>query len=254
VKLHGVINASPDSLADFSIATSVAEAVTRAETLIRNGCVGVDLGAAGSTQYADRVDTEKEWDRLDGKIQALSGMGIELSIDTWNPEIMERALNAGANFMNASDGLQNPVMVELAADSGVPVILPFLNGDDPKSLELVTGDPLKAIIVWFEDALAKIEQAGVKREQVILDPGTGFGPANWLWEDRYKFQETIYSNLEELRIFELPIYIALPWKMEDGRRDLLNILLKVGFDYGRTHIPEQVFEAKAQMIRDETIE
>ena len=44
----------------------------------------------------------------EGKIEAISALGIELSIDTWNPEIMERALDAGANFMNASDGLQNP--------------------------------------------------------------------------------------------------------------------------------------------------
>ena len=247
VKLHGVINASLDSLADFSIATTVEETLSRAQELMQNGCVGIDLGAAGSTQYADRVNTEEEWNRLEGKIQALSELNVELSIDTWNPEIMERALNAGANFMNASDGLQNPIMVDLAADRGVPVVLPFLNGSDPKSLEFVSGDPLTVILSWFEEALEQLEKSGIKREQLILDPGTGFGPADWAWEDRYKFQERIYRNLEQLRVFELPVYIALPWKMEDGRRELLDILLEVGFDYGRTHIPEQILEAKKNM-------
>ena len=160
---------------------------------------------------------------------------------------MERALDAGANFMNASDGLQDPRMIEIAADRGVPVILPFLNGDDPKSLEFVTGDPLATILVWFEDALGRLDRAGVRKEQLILDPGTGFGPADWAWEDRFKFQETIYRNLERLRVFELPIYIALPWKMEDGRKDLLDILLAVGFDYGRTHVPKQILEAKREL-------
>tara|TARA_B100000700_G_C14966930_1_gene819303 strand:+ start:749 stop:1510 length:762 start_codon:yes stop_codon:yes gene_type:complete len=247
VKLHGVINASHDSLADFSIATTVGETIARAKDLLQQGCIGIDIGAAGSTQYADRVSTEEEWQRLDGKLQALAELEIELSIDTWNPEIMERALDAGANFMNASDGLQDPAMVEIAADRGVPVILPFLNGDDPKSLEFVTGDPLATILLWFENALERLDQAGVNKEQLILDPGTGFGPADWAWEDRFRFQEKIYRNLERLRVFELPIYIALPWKMEDGRRDLLDILLDVGFDYGRTHIPEQILEAQREL-------
>ncbi|OUV78665.1 MAG: hypothetical protein CBC90_00950 [Acidimicrobiaceae bacterium TMED130] len=247
MKLHGVINASGDSLADFSIALDVQSAVKRAEELVNDGCVGIDLGAAGSTQFASRVEIEEEWERLDGKIQAIAELGVELSVDTWKPEIMARSLEAGANFMNASDGMQNPEMVEIAVSSGVPVVLPFLSGDDPKSLEFVTGDPIKQIVNWFESSLDKLEKTGLKREQLILDPGTGFGPANWEWEDRYRYQERIYSNIGELKIFGLPIYVALPWKFEDGRRHLLEILLENGFDYGRTHLPKKVLEIKREM-------
>ena len=242
-----MINASGDSLADFSIALDVQSAVKRAEELVNDGCVGIDLGAAGSTQFASRVEIEEEWERLDGKIQAIAELGVELSVDTWKPEIMARSLEAGANFMNASDGMQNPEMVEIAVSSGVPVVLPFLSGDDPKSLEFVTGDPIKQIVNWFESSLDKLEKTGLKREQLILDPGTGFGPANWEWEDRYRYQERIYSNIGELKIFGLPIYVALPWKFEDGRRHLLEILLENGFDYGRTHLPKKVLEIKREM-------
>ena len=247
MKLHGVINASGDSLADFSIALDVESAVKRAKELVNDGCVGIDLGAAGSTQFASRVEIEEEWERLDGKIQAIAELGVELSVDTWKPEIMARSLEAGANFMNASDGMQNPEMVEIAVSSGVPVVLPFLSGDDPKSLEFVTGDPIEQIVNWFESSLDKLEKTGLKREQLILDPGTGFGPANWEWEDRYRYQERVYSNIGELKIFGLPIYVALPWKFEDGRRHLLEILLKNGFDYGRTHLPKKVLEIKREM-------
>ena len=247
MKLHGVINASGDSLADFSIALDVKSAVKRAKELVNDGCVGIDLGAAGSTQFANRVEIEEEWERLDGKIQAIAELGVELSVDTWKPEIMARSLEAGANFMNASDGMQNPEMVEIAVSSGVPVVLPFLSGDDPKSLEFVTGDPIKQIVNWFESSLDKLEKTGLKREQLILDPGTGFGPANWEWEDRYRYQERVYSNIGELKIFGLPIYVALPWKFEDGRRHLLEILLENGFDYGRTHLPKKVLEIKREM-------
>ena len=248
MKLHGVINASHDSLADFSIALTIEETMSRAKELIQKGCVGIDIGAAGSTQFADRVDTDEEWSRLEGKIEALSALEIELSIDTWNPEIMKRALDAGANFMNASDGLQNPLMVDLAAERQVPVVLPFLNGNDPKSLEFVSGDPLETILPWFDETLTKLEKSGIKQQQLILDPGTGFGPADWAWEERQQFQERIYRNLERLRVFGLPVYIALPWKMEDGRRELLDILLEVGFDYGRTHIPEQILDAQKELF------
>jgi len=248
VKLHGVINASHDSLADFSIALTIEETMSRAKELIQKGCVGIDIGAAGSTQFADRVDTDEEWSRLEGKIEALSALEIELSIDTWNPEIMKRALDAGANFMNASDGLQNPLMVDLAAERQVPVVLPFLNGNDPKSLEFVSGDPLETILPWFDETLTKLEKSGIKQQQLILDPGTGFGPADWAWEERQQFQEKIYRNLERLRVFGLPVYIALPWKMEEGRRELLDILLEVGFDYGRTHIPEQILDAQKELF------
>ena len=247
MKLHGVINASGDSLADFSIALDVERAVKRAKELVNDGCVGIDLGAAGSTQFASRVEIEEEWERLDGKIQAIAELGVELSVDTWKPEIMARSLEAGANFMNASDGMQNPEMVEIAVSSGVPVVLPFLSGDDPKSLEFVTGDPIEQIVNWFESSLDKLEKTGLKREQLILDPGTGFGPANWEWEDRYRYQERVYSNIGELKIFGLPIYVALPWKFEDGRRHLLEILLENGFDYGRTHLPKKVLEIKREM-------
>ena len=242
-----MINASGDSLADFSIALDVESAVKRAKELVTDGWVGIDLGAAGSTQFASRVEIEEEWERLYGKIQAIAELGVELSVDTWKPEIMARSLEAGANFMNASDGMQNPEMVEIAVSSGVPVVLPFLSGDDPKSLEFVTGDPIKQIVNWFESSLDKLEKTGLKREQLILDPGTGFGPANWEWEDRYRYQERVYSNIGELKIFGLPIYVALPWKFEDGRRHLLEILLENGFDYGRTHLPKKVLEIKREM-------
>ena len=107
VKLHGVVNASPDSLANFSIALDTASAVARATELIQAGCVGIDLGGAGSTQFAQRVDLEEEWDRLDGKIQAIAALGVDLSVDTWNPEIMARAIDeSGIQFrmLNKSKG------------------------------------------------------------------------------------------------------------------------------------------------------
>ena len=245
--LHGVVNASPDSLAAFSVATTVAAALARAEALLQNGCAGIDLGGAGSTQFARRVDVDTEWSRLDGKVQALAELcsagGAQLSVDSWQPEIMRRALESGATMINAADGLQNAAMVELAAEHDVPVVAPFVWGADPKDSKLVTGDPIETICGWFERSLQRWDSAGIDRTRLILDPGTGFGPPDWDWDDRYRYQKRVYTSLDALREFRLPIYLPLPWKRTAQHDELLDICIRAGFDYGRCHRPEQVIEA-----------
>lgn len=246
-----MINASPDSLADFSVATTVEGAVTRACELLDGGCVGIDLGGAGSTQFAARVDIEVEWDRLDGKVQALAELcgdrGAVLSVDSWQPEIMRRSLECGASMINAADGLQNPAMVRLAAEQDVPVVVPFVWGTDPKASRHVAGDPVETICAWFRRSLARWEGAGIGRHRLILDPGTGFGPPDWDWADRYRYQKRVYEGLDALRAFGLPVYLPLPWKRTDQHDELLEICIRSGFDYGRCHRPDRVLGAMARL-------
>ena len=246
-----MVNASPDSLAGFSVATTVEGAVARALELLDGGCVGIDLGGAGSTQFADRVDVEVEWARLDGKVQALAELcearDAELSVDSWQPEIMRRALECGATMINAADGLQNPAMVRLAAERELPVVAPFLWGDDPKSSRHVVGDPMETICDWFGRSLRRWERAGIARDRLILDPGTGFGPPDWEWADRYRYQKRVYENLDALRAFGLPIYLPLPWKQTAQHDELLEICIRSGFDYGRCHRPDRVLDVMRRL-------
>ena len=251
MRLHGVVNASPDSLAGFSVAATVDGAVARAVELLDQGCVGIDLGGAGSTQFADRVDVEAEWQRLDGKVQALAELcearGAKLSVDSWQPEIMRRALDCGVTIINAADGLQNPEMVRLAAESDVPVVAPFVWGADPKASRHVIGDPVEVICKWFDRSLHRWDGAGIERSRLILDPGTGFGPPGWEWADRFRYQKRVYENLAALRAFGLPIYLPLPWKQTDQHDELLEICIRAGFDYGRCHRPDRVLEAMSRL-------
>ena len=251
LRLHGVVNASPDSRAAFSVALTVQDALTRAAELLEAGCVGIDIGGAGSTPFADRVDVEVEWQRLDGKVQALAVVceerGAQLSVDSWQPEIMRRALDCGATMINAADGLQNPAMVRLAAERDVPVVAPFVWGADPKASVRVPGDPVDVICGWFSRSLRRWEDAGVERSRLILDPGTGFGPPGWEWADRYRYQKRVYENLHALRAFGLPVYLPLPWKQTDQHDELLEICIRAGFDYGRCHRPDRVLEAMVRL-------
>jgi dihydropteroate synthase len=250
MKLYGVCNASPDSFNTDSIVVTVDEAMTRAKDLLESGADAIDLGGQGSTFQATQVDVETEWSRMADLIPALAGLGVELSVDTWNVEVMRRSLDAGATVMNAADALQQAGMWELAAERQVPVVLPFMLGVDPLHLEHVHGDAVDVMCDWFDAKLNEAKRWGI-RDNLIIDPGTGFAPLGWEWESRYHYQKHIYSNLDRLRVFGLPVYIAMPWRRTDQHDELLEIVLRQDVDYGRVHYPAHIRSVHQSVSRPE---
>jgi dihydropteroate synthase len=246
VELFGVVNASPDSLNTDSIVTGVAAAVARAEQLLAEGADGIDLGGQGSTDAATVVDWRDEWSRLEPLVPALAALGVPLSVDTWKPDVARRALEAGATVLNAADGMQTDAMWAIVAEFEVPVVVPFLSGPNPREMEHVRTDPVATIVEFFEARLADADRFGV-RDLCIVDPGTGFAPSNWPWEERYLYQKQVYSNLDELRRFGLPLYIALPWKDTPQHWELMDIVLRNRPEYGRAHYPGLVRERESAL-------
>lgn len=244
--LYGVVNASPDSLNTDSIATTPTAATRRGEYLLNNGCQGIDLGGQGSTDNATVIPWQDEWARLADIVTALAAFGVPLSIDSWKPEVTRLALENGATVINAADGMQTDAMWEVAADFGVPIVLPFLSGPNPREMELVRADPVGVMVDFFEDQLRTADRFGL-RQNCILDPGTGFAPSNWPWEERYIYQKRVYSNLSELRRFGLPLYIALPWKETAQHDELLEIVLAQRPEYGRAHYPAKIRRVEASL-------
>jgi dihydropteroate synthase len=245
VFLYGVVNASPDSLNLDSIATTPAAAVARATALLADGANGIDLGGQGSTDNATVVPWQAEWDRLSNVIPALAALGVPISVDTWRPEVARLALEHGATVINAADGMQSVDMWEVAADFDVPIVVPFLSGPNPREMDHVRTDPVQTIVDFFEARLADADRYGL-RHRCIIDPGTGFAPSNWPWEERYLYQRVVYSNLDALRVFGLPLYIALPWKETEQHDELLDIVIAGKPEFGRAHYPAKIrrFEAR----------
>ncbi len=239
VKLFAVLNASPDSLNTESIVTDAASAIGRACKLLADGADGLDLGGQGSTDAAAVVGWETEWSRLATLVPALAALGVPLSIDTWRPQVARRAIEAGATVLNAADGMQSEQMWEVAAEYEVPIVLPFLSGPNPLEMKRVTADPIDTLIDFFNSRLAVADRFGLRR-RCIIDPGTGFAPSNWAWEDRYRYQKVVYSNIDQLRRWDLPIYIALPWKDTPQHWELMEIVLRQQPEYGRAHYPDLV--------------
>ncbi|HAP78434.1 MAG TPA: hypothetical protein DCR14_20420 [Acidimicrobiaceae bacterium] len=243
--LYGVINASPDSLNTDSIARTVPDALARAHQLLADGADGFDLGGQGSTDVAEVVPWQAEWERLEALVPALAALGRPLSVDTWRPEVLRRALQAGANVINAADGMQADEMWQVATEFDVPIVVPFLSGPNPRAMEMVERDPVDAIVEFFDARLRDADRYGL-RHRCVLDPGTGFAPPNWPWEERYLYQKRVYSNLDAMRVFGLPLYIALPWKETAQHDELLEIVIRNRPEFGRVHYPAKVrrFEAR----------
>lgn len=239
MQLYGVVNASPDSLNLDSIATTPDEAVTRARQLLADGANAIDLGGQGSTDAATVVGWHDEWARLEPLLPALATLGVAVSVDTWRPEVARRALAGGATVLNAADGMQTDEMWAVAAEAQVDVVLPFLSGPNPREMDMVRADPIGVMLDFFTARLADADRFGMRR-RCILDPGTGFAPSGWPWEERYVYQKLVYGRLNELRVFGLPLYVALPWKETTQHDELLEIVLHQQPEYGRAHYPAKV--------------
>jgi len=241
VEIFGVINASPDSLAEFSIASTAEEAEAYARKLLDEGADHIDLGGQASHGDAARVSPDEEWAVLEAPLRAIAALGVKISVDTWQVETARRAFDAGASVLNAAEALQDTAMLEFAAERECDVVLPFMLGDDPRHLKHVEGDPVEVMVSWFDERLKQLDKYGI-RERCYLDPGTGFGPAHWDWAERSEYQRKIYSGLDRLRAFDLPIYVPVPWKQTPDRMELLDIALSHNVDFARSHYPAQVRE------------
>lgn len=244
MQLFGVVNASPDSLNEDSIVDGSGSAARRAESLLADGADAFDLGGQGSTFKATQRPEEDEWASLAAVLPTLVATGRPVSVDTWRPSLMRRALEEGATWINAAEGLQDDAMLEVAADFGCPVVAPFLSGPDPLNLEVVRGrDPMATVLEFFEYTIGRARTFGVA-DNLVLDPGTGFAPHDWPWEERFVYQKLIYGQLTRLRVFGLPLYIALPWKETDRHAELLDIVVRQQPEYGRAHYPARIRAAE----------
>lgn len=247
--IYGVVNASPDSLNLDSIVRTPDEALARARQLLADGADGLDVGGQGSTDVAEVVPWQAEWDRLKDVLPALATLGVPMSVDTWRPEVLRLALQHGANVINAADGMQADAMWEVATDFDVPIVVPFLSGPNPRAMEMVDRDPVDAIVEFFDARLRDADRYGL-RHRCVLDPGTGFAPPNWPWEERYLYQKRVYSNLDAMRVFDLPLYIALPWKETVQHDELLEIVVKGRPEFGRAHYPAKVRAFERRLLGD----
>jgi dihydropteroate synthase len=241
----GVVNLSPESPNQDAVVPGAAAAVARARALVAAGARIVDVGARSSHFAAPLVSAAEERARLIPAVRALKAAGFLVSVDTWDAETVRAAAAAGADLINDSDGFQDPAVIAAVAESGLPVVIPFLNGPTPRALRpFDTDDPAAVMLPWFEAALARAARVGVR--EVILDPGTGYAQPHLDTAAKERFQRRVYPQLHRLRALGRPLLVALPRKQSRAvTLELARMIVAAGADFLRAHDPTLAREAIA---------
>ena len=214
--LMGVINVTPDSFSDGGRFERPEAAVRQALRMLAAGVDVLDLGGQSTRPGAIELDAEQEWQRLAPVLGAIRSAfpAATLSVDTFHPLVAERALAAGAHWINNVRGAHDGAMLPLVAASGCPYVLMHSRGTSGSMDQLATyGD----VVIDVRDALrAASERAlamGVKLGQLIWDPGLGFA-------------KTTAHNLALLRGLELLVAEGYPLLVGASRKRFLGDLLQ----------------------------
>lgn len=173
----GILNVTPDSFSDGGRYRDPEAAIDRAYELVESGADLLDVGAESSRPGAEPVDADEEWRRLEPVLAGLSELEMPLSVDTTKFEVARRSLAIGAAAINDISGLRaDPRLAELAAGSGAGLVLMHMRGT-PRTMQTDTryDDLVGKVCRFLEGALNRAVQAGCRPEQVVLDPGIGFG-------------------------------------------------------------------------------
>ncbi|MFD1599395.1 dihydropteroate synthase [Halobellus rarus] len=172
----GILNVTPDSFHDGGEYEALDAAVERAEALVDSGADIIDVGGESTRPGADPVPAEEEIDRVVPVIEALSDLDVPISVDTWKASVADAALDAGADIVNDVSGLTDPEMPFVVADHDASLVLMHSLSIpvDPDSSPIY-DDVVEDVIDELGEQLLRAERAGIDRDQIVIDPGCGFG-------------------------------------------------------------------------------
>ena len=249
----GIINLSPDSFSGDGI-SDLKSAVAQAHRLVAEGADIIDVGGESTRPDSAPVSVDEEIKRVIPVIERLaSEVPVPLSIDTYKSEVARRALDAGAAMLNDQWGLKkDPQIAELAAEKGVPLIL-MSNQRDKGGYDA----GVRRDTAYYEDVMAEVTASlqnsldlalrlGVPGENIILDPGIGFGKT---WRQELE----IIRRLDELKSLGRPILIGTSRKSfiglvldlpadqrVEGTAATISIAIAHGADMVRVHDVKQM--------------
>ncbi len=174
-RVMGIVNVTPDSFSDGGRHDEAREAIAHCERLVADGVDILDIGGESTRPGAPRVDADQEWARIADVLAAAVTLGVPVSVDTYKPEVMRRALDAGADIVNDVQALQLPGALAAVAGSGAGVCLMHMRGEPASMAEMAVYDDVVAEVGTFLAQRARAAQdSGIPAECIALDPGYGF--------------------------------------------------------------------------------
>jgi dihydropteroate synthase len=217
----GVVNVSPDSFSGDGT-SDIKTAVTQSCRFVDEGADVLDIGGESTRPGFSQITVEEEIRRVIPVIEQLaSKINVPISIDTSKYEVAQQALAAGASILNDQWGLKTePRLAELASRRNIPIIL-MSNQRDIGGYDAGIGrdtagyaNVMAEVITSLRKSVATAKQSGVPKENIIIDPGIGFGKT---WQQDIE----IIRRLRELKVLGLPILVGT------SRKSLIKMVLNL---------------------------
>lgn len=203
----GILNVTPDSFSDGGKFNAPNAALARARQMVADGAAFIDVGGESTRPGASEVSVQEELDRVCPVVEAIvRELDVVISVDTSAPAVMTETASLGAGLINDVRALQRPGAPEAAAAAGIPVCLMHIQGE-PDSMQ---DNPRyrnvrRDVSSFLAERMRVVEAAGVKPEDIILDPGFGFGK-------RVEHNLALLASLEQLHILGHPLLVGMSRK------------------------------------------
>lgn len=209
----GILNVTPDSFSDGGKYHFLDAAMARAKNMVAEGADIIDVGGESTRPGHTQISSEEEIDRIVPVIKAIrKELEVFISVDTYKADVAEAAVEAGAHIINDIWGTKyDPAIAETAAKWDVPIVL-MHNRNSPSYLDF-WGEVQQDMMDSIETALA----AGVRREQIWLDPGIGFG-------------KTTLHNIEMMQHLQEFVDLGYPVLLGTSRKSMIGNVLELPVD------------------------
>lgn len=210
-QVMGILNVTPDSFSDSGKFFSLDKALYHAEEMLKQGASIIDVGGESTRPMAEEVTLQQELDRVIPVVEAIrQRFDCWISVDTSKAEVMKAAADAGMDFINDIRALTEENALQTAAELDLPVCLMHMQGQ-PKTMQANPEyqNVVEEVLAWLLQRAAICEQVGVRKENIILDIGFGFGKTL-----QHNYQ--LLNHLEQFVATGYPLLIGLSRKSMIG--------------------------------------
>ena len=176
-KVMGIVNLTPDSFSDGGRHSSLSRALENAQTLLAQGADILDIGGESSRPGAEPVSVQEELKRVLPFLQEALTWKVPISVDTYKPDVMQAALDLGADVINDIWALRQPGALQMVARYPQCGVCLMHMHREPQTMmaQPMTGDALPLVKEFLSKQVLKLRDSGVQANRIVLDPGIGFG-------------------------------------------------------------------------------
>ena len=206
-KIMGILNISSDSFSDGGLFFEESKAYNQAKLMIDSGATIIDIGGESTRPGAKKLEIKKEWQRIEPTLKKLKYEKCLLSLDTRKSEIMQKGIKFGVNIINDVSGLKHDSKtINILKNYKIPFVIHHMQGT-PETMQ--KNPKYKNVLLdvydFFEKKIQLIRNKGILHNNIIIDPGIGFGK-------NLKHNITLISNISLFHSLGFPILIGISRK------------------------------------------